>query len=324
MDKNVCVYIGGLLQRYHFGGGHPFSPLRHDAFVDEFYRQGLDQEVAISQPVIAEQEKIEWFHTSDYVERVKRLSREGRGYLDQGDTPASPGIYEAAAAVVGTTLKAVDEIMAGYCCRAFIPIAGLHHARRDAAAGFCVFNDCAVAIEALRRQYGVQQIGYVDIDAHHGDGVFYGFERDPNVIMVDLHEDGRYLYPGTGSAGETGTGPAVGTKLNLPMPPGATDKQFLEAWEQAEAFLRESQPEFILFQCGADSLAADPITHLGYSQKAHAYAAESLCAIAEKYCSGRILGLGGGGYDLDNLAKAWCAVVQSFVAADSFQRVERR
>jgi acetoin utilization protein AcuC len=318
MDKSVCVYMGELLQHYHFGGGHPFSPLRYGAFVDEFYRQGLDQEVTISQPVIAEQAKIEWFHTPEYVERVKRLSIAGKGYLDYGDTPAFLGVYEAAAAIVGSTLKAVDDIMMGCCRRAFIPIAGLHHARRDATAGFCVFNDCAVAIEALRRQYGVKRIGYVDIDAHHGDGVFYGFEKDPNIIIVDLHEDGRYLYPGTGSTDETGAGPAVGTKLNLPMPPGATDRQFLESWEQAEAFLSERQPEFILFQCGTDSLAADPIAHLRYSQKAHAHAAESLCAIANKYSSGRILGLGGGGYNLDNLAKAWCAVIQSFVVANTF------
>ncbi|QBQ55802.1 acetoin utilization protein AcuC [Nitrosococcus wardiae] len=317
MDKEVCVYIGELLQRYNFGGGHPFGPLRQGAFVDEFHRQGLDGEVVIGEPVMATQESIEWFHTPAYVERVKRLSLAGGGCLDYGDTPAFPGVYEAAAAVVGTVLKAVEAIITGSCRRAFIPIAGLHHARRNAAAGFCVFNDCGVAIEALRRQYGVQRIGYVDIDAHHGDGVFYGFEEDPNVIIVDLHEDGRYLYPGTGSADETGIGSAVGTKLNLPMPPRATDRQFLESWEQAEAFLQQGRPEFILFQCGADSLAADPITHLGYSREAHAHAAKSLCAIAEKYCAGRILGLGGGGYNLDNLAKAWCAVVQAFVAAES-------
>lgn len=316
MDKEVRVYSGELLQRYHFGGGHPFGPLRQGAFVDEFHRQGLNREVAKGEPAMAARESIEWFHVPDYVEKVQHLSAAGRGYLDYGDTPAFPGVYEAAAAVVGTTLKAVDDLMTGVCRRAFIPIAGLHHARRDAAAGFCVFNDCGVAIEALRRRYGIRRIGYVDIDAHHGDGVFYGFEEDPEVIIVDLHEDGRYLYPGTGSADETGIGAAAGSKLNLPMPPGATDSQFLEAWEQAEAFLRRAEPEFIMLQCGADSLAADPITHLQYSQAAHAQAAKRLCAIAEQYCSGRILGLGGGGYNLDNLAKAWCAVVQAFVAAE--------
>jgi acetoin utilization protein AcuC len=317
MGDKVQVYVGELLQRYHFGGGHPFGPLRQGAFWDEFCRQGLDHQVMLGEPGIATQAQIQWFHTAEYVETVKRLSVTGAGYLDYGDTPAFPGVYEAAAAVVGTVLKAVDALMTGACRRAFVPIAGLHHAHRNRAAGFCVFNDCAVAIEALRRQYGVRRIGYVDIDAHHGDGVFYGFEDDPQVLIVDLHEDGRNLYPGTGSADETGKGPAVGTKLNFPLPMGATDKQFQAVWEQGEAFLRQGQPEFILFQCGADSLAADPLTHLRLSPAAHAYAAERLCRLAEEYGGGRILAMGGGGYNLDNLAKAWCAVVQVLLRAET-------
>ena len=114
--------------------------------------------------------------------------------------------------------------MHGECRRAFVPIAGLHHAARDRAAGFCVFNDCGVAIELLKRA-GLKRIAYVDIDAHHGDGVFYAFEDDPAVIFADLHEDGRYLYPGTGMAEEIGKGAARGMKLNVPLPPGADDQR---------------------------------------------------------------------------------------------------
>lgn len=316
MSKKVCVYLGESLQHYNFGERHPFGPFRQRAFWDEFCRQGLDKEVTLAEPDTAGREKLQWFHTPEYIDRVERLSAKGEGYLDYGDTPVFPGVYEAAATVVGTALKALNGIMSGRCRRAFIPIAGLHHARRDAAAGFCVFNDCAVVIEALRRQYGMQRISYVDIDAHHGDGVFYGFEEDPQVSIVDFHEDGRFLYPGTGSADETGQGSAVGTKLNIPMPPGATDQQFLEKWEQAEAFLRQNKPEFILLQCGADSLADDPITHLKYSEAVHAHVAGRLCKMAEEVCAGRILALGGGGYNLDNIAKAWCAVVQAFISED--------
>ena len=127
---------------------------------------------------------------------------------DDGDTPARPGIFDAASVAVGTTMAAVDAIMQGEAKRAFVPIAGLHHAGRDCAAGFCVFNDCGVAAEYLRAKYGVTRIAYVDIDAHHGDGVFYGFEDDPDLIFADIHEDGRYLYPGTGAVTETGRGPA--------------------------------------------------------------------------------------------------------------------
>lgn len=316
MSKKTCVYVGKALQKYNFGKGHPFGPFRQKAFWDEACRQGLDKYVALAEPSVAKRENLQWFHTPEYIDRVERLSVKGIGYLDYGDTPAFCGVYEAAATVVGTALNALNEIMSDHCRRAFIPIAGLHHARRDGAAGFCVFNDCAVVIEALRRQYGLQRIGYVDIDAHHGDGVFYGFEEDAGVIIVDFHEDGRSLYPGTGSADETGQGSAVGTKLNIPMPPGATDQQFLEKWGQAEAFLRQHRPEFILLQCGADGLADDPITHLKYSQAVHAHVAERLCHIAEELCAGHILALGGGGYNLDNIASAWCAVVQVFARAD--------
>jgi len=205
--------------------------------------------------------------------------------------------------------------MAGECRRAFVPIAGLHHARRDRAAGFCVFNDCGIAIEALRAEHGVRRVAYVDIDAHHGDGVFYAFEDDPELCFADLHEDGRYLYPGTGAADETGRGAAAGTKLNIPMPPDADDGAFREQWQRVEGFVRAARPEFILLQCGADSLAGDPITHLRYSAAAHGHAAARLCRLADECCQGRLLALGGGGYNLGNLASAWTAVVAAMVEA---------
>lgn len=146
-------------------------------------------------------------------------------------------MYEAASFVAGTVCDAIDRIIRKEYQRAFIPIAGLHHARRHIAAGFCVFNDCGVAIEYLRHQHNIQRIAYVDIDAHHGDGVFYSFEDDPELIFADLHEDGHFLYPGTGAATETGKGQAIGTKLNIPMPPHADDDAFMQAWEAVEEFL---------------------------------------------------------------------------------------
>ncbi|MGI9201256.1 MAG: acetoin utilization protein AcuC, partial [Woeseiaceae bacterium] len=168
----------------------------------------------------------------------------------------------------------------------------------------------------LRKKYGVQRTAYIDIDAHHGDGVFYGFVDDPDLIFADVHEDGRYLYPGTGSAEETGTGKARGTKLNIPVAPGADDSEFRRAWERVEQYLEDAKPEFILFQGGADSLEGDPITHLCFTEEAHASAAAGLCRLADKHCEGRIVGTGGGGYNRKNLARAWTRVVQSFVDAD--------
>ena len=313
MQIPVCLYHGVELGRYSFGDVHPFGPRRLGAFWDEVRRQGLDRQVCVCAPVTAEQSVIERFHTPEYVARVKAQSKHGVGFLDAGDTPAFIGVYEAASTVIGTTLDAVARILRGECRRAFVPIAGLHHARRDSAAGFCVFNDCGVAIETLRAEYGVRRIAYVDIDAHHGDGVFYAFEDDPELIFADLHEDGRYLYPGTGHAEETGRGAATGSKLNIPMPPGADDAQFLLQWPRVEALLRAARPEFIVLQCGADSLAGDPITHMAYSAASHAHAAERLCRLADEYCQGRLLALGGGGYNLDNIASAWTAVLRALI-----------
>jgi len=210
----------------------------------------------------------------------------------------------AATAVVGTVVAAMERIVSAEARRAFVPIAGLHHAGRSHAAGFCVFNDCGVVIEVLRARYGLTRIAYVDIDAHHGDGVFYAFEGDPGVWCADIHQDGRFLYPDIGRAEETGRAAAVGTKLNLPLDPGAEDAEFFTAWARVEQFLAAARPEFIVFQCGADSVASDPITHLALSPAAHGHAAGRLCAIADGLGHGRVLGDGGGGYDRGNLARA--------------------
>ncbi len=316
-NSQVCLYYGSELSRYGFGHGHPFGPDRLDAFWKEVQRQGLDQAACVCSPAVADETDIRRFHTAGYVDRVKAQSLTGEGFLDYGDTPAYKGVYEAASTVVGTTLDAVNRIMAEKCQRALVPIAGLHHARRDSAAGFCVFNDCGVAIEYLLQKYNLERVAYVDIDAHHGDGVFYAFEDNPAVIFADLHEDGHHLYPGTGHKSEIGTGPAKGTKLNVPMPPGADDSLFVERWPEVEEFLRRHKPQFILLQCGADSLAGDPITHMHYSRAAYAHAAERLCALANELCAGRLLAMGGGGYNRRNLAVGWSAVLNAFLEAPS-------
>ncbi len=311
MQPTVILVCGDEIASYGFPGGHPFGPDRHDAFMHELERSECWGLLARRAARPATRADLELFHTPQYLERVATASRAGEGFLDAGDTPAFPGVYQAAANVVGGTLEALAAIIEGPQRRAFIPIAGLHHAGRDHAAGFCVFNDCGVAIEAARRRYGLQRVAYVDIDAHHGDGVFYAFEDDPLLAFADLHEDGRFLYPGTGDRSETGRGAAVGTKLNIPMPPGATDEQFRRAFEEVESYLEAQRPELILLQCGADSLAGDPITHLAYTEAAHAHAAARLRVLAERHCGGRLLAMGGGGYNRQNLARAWTRVVEA-------------
>jgi len=307
------VYLGQELAAYNFGEAHPFGPARHDSFSDKFYALGLEDKIDVLTPVMGTDEQLLSFHSSEYVSLVRRASLSGEGVLDCGDTPAFKGVFDVAKTVVGTTLAGVESIMRGRYKKGFTPIGGLHHARRNSAAGFCVFNDCGVAIEILKNRYGLQRIAYIDIDAHHGDGVFYSFADDPAVIFADIHEDGKHLYPGTGNEMETGTGLAVGTKLNIPMPMYADDAAFMQAWERVEHFLLKMKPQFILLQCGADSVKGDPITNLHYTPAAHAYATRRLCDISDSFADGRMMIMGGGGYNLDNIANTWCAVVNSII-----------
>jgi acetoin utilization protein AcuC len=314
-NSHVKVIKDSATAAYGFGTGHPFGPDRHDAFHAELAASGVAARVNFAAARVADRDELLSFHTERYIAFVEEACRTGVATLDGGDTPAFPGLYEAAAAVAGATLNMVDALMTGTARRAFVPIGGLHHAGRDHAAGFCVFNDCGIAAEVLRSKYGLQKIAYIDIDAHHGDGMFYAFESDPDLIIADIHEDGRALYPGTGHASETGLGAAVGTKLNIPVRPRMGDEKFFQLWERVEAFIDDAQPEFILLQCGADSIAGDPIAHLQFTPAAHAHAARRLCTLADRYCEGRILGMGGGGYNRVNLAQGWTAVVAEFVAA---------
>ncbi len=306
------LYYGEELARYGFGGGHPFGTDRLAAFWQLWNERGLRDRAQVTEPVSATETELLRFHTPRYVERVRHLSRSGSGCLDHGDTPAFAGMFEAASWVTGSTLDAVSRAVTDGSC-GFVPIGGLHHARRDSAAGFCIFNDIGVAIEALRQVHGIRRIAYVDIDAHHGDGVFYEYESDPDVLIADVHEDGRYLYPGTGAADETGTGAARGTKLNIPMEPGADDAAFHRIWPRVEEFLRAGRPEFLLLQAGADSLGGDPLAHLQFSAGVHGHVAARLRLLAGECCRGRMVALGGGGYNRHNLALAWTAVAEAML-----------
>ncbi|MGD9388206.1 MAG: acetoin utilization protein AcuC [Gammaproteobacteria bacterium] len=312
----VRVLAGESIADYGFGDGHPFGQDRHDVFLRGLREYDLEGRVWIEDPERpANRSELELFHTPRHVGFIERMSQEGIGFLDEGDTPAFPGVYHTAANVVGATLQAGELLATGEATRIFVPIAGLHHAARDKTSGFCVFNDVGVLIEYLRQQHGIRRIAYVDIDAHHGDGVFYGFASDPDLVFADIHEDGRFLFPGTGARDETGIGPGEGAKLNIPLHPGADDEEFFESWREIEAFMEDAKPEFFILVAGADSIAGDPLTHLQFSEEAHGSAARAVCRLADRYAEGRVLGLGGGGYNRRNLACAWSRVVKEF--ADS-------
>lgn len=315
---STVVFFGEELAKYGFGKSHPFNSDRIYAFWSKFTALNLDKstQIRIEKPVTVKEETLLEFHDKDYVEFIKKASKHGTGLLDLGDTPAFKGVFEASSYIVGTSLKALDLVMkkTDGIVHAFNPIGGLHHARRGSAGGFCVFNDIGVVSMMARKKYALDRIVYVDIDAHHGDGVYYEFEDDPMLFIADIHEDGRYLYPGTGNESEIGIGTAKGTKINIPLNLNSDDNEFIDAFSRVEEFIdNTAKPQLIILQCGADCIDGDPLTHLKYTSKAHRYAADKLHQLSHKHCDGRIIALGGGGYNQKNIADGWTEVVRSFI-----------
>lgn len=300
------VSYGNESELYSFPYPHPMNKSRIEPFAEWL---GSAKGIEIVKPVPSSEEDLLLFHTPEYVSFVRESSRFGEGFLDHADTPSFKGVYEASLIPVGSTLDGMRMVIEGRLDHFFNPVGGLHHAREGRAGGFCVFNDAAIAIRKALSLPEIKRVAYVDIDAHHGDGVFYGFESEPRAIIADIHEDGRFLYPGTGGASENGRGEAAGTKLNIPLEPGAGDPEFIEAFKKVEEFVGSFRPGLILLQCGADGLGGNPLAHLEYSSAAHAYASSRLHRLAHEVCGGRILAMGGGGYDPANVKAAWSAVV---------------
>jgi len=314
------VSFGPESALYSFPGGHPMNSGRTRLFGESLSRTVEDRRgelshlITVVRPEEARRDDLRLFHTNQYIESVEEASKRGEGYLDFPDTPAFAGVFEASLYPVGSSLHGFEAVLEGRFRHFFNPVGGLHHAARNRSSGFCVFNDAAIVIAKALDRTGMKRVLYVDIDAHHGDGVFYGYESDPRVIIADIHEDGRSLFPGTGEPSETGKDGAEGTKLNLPLLPGSGDAEFIETFDAAFRFMERFEPEFVFFQCGADGLSGDPLTHLRYSASAHAYAAKKLHELAHDTCSGRLLAMGGGGYKAENVDAAWSAVAKELAS----------
>jgi acetoin utilization protein AcuC len=186
-SARACLYADEALARYGFPEGHPLGADRQAAFLKEAQRQELLAKVRVCAARSATPEEIGRFHTMGHIDKVRHAERDQLAFLDHGDTPVFPGVFEASSNVVGAALDGLARVMNGECKRSFQPVGGLHHAGRDHSAGFCVFNDLGVVIETLRHQHGVRRVAYVDIDVHHGDGIFYAYEEDRDLIIADIH-----------------------------------------------------------------------------------------------------------------------------------------
>ncbi|GIG25533.1 acetoin utilization protein AcuC [Cellulomonas denverensis] len=312
MSQRVRVVWTPELLDYDFGPGHPMAPLRLDLTIRLARALGLlqhpDVEVVGAEP--AADRVLELAHEPEYVAAVRRASSEGIGDPARGlgteDDPVFPGMHEAAARVVTGSRDAALAVWRGEVAHAVNLTGGMHHAMPGAASGFCVYNDAAVAIRALLAE-GAQRVAYVDIDAHHGDGVQAAFWDDPRVLTVSVHESGRTLFPGTGDPVDIGGAGAHGTAVNVALPSHTGDAGWLRAVDAVvPEVLREFRPQFLVSQHGCDAHVEDPIANLDLSLDAGRLASAWLHQLAHEVCDGRWLALGGGGYAVvDVVPRAW-------------------
>jgi acetoin utilization protein AcuC len=246
--------------------------------------------------------------TAQGIARSERPAADLRLYgLGTGDNPLFAGMHDAPALLAGASLQGMQAILDGRSIHAYSPAGGMHHAMRARAAGFCIYNDIAVAIAAAVA--AGQRVAYIDLDAHHGDGVQAIFYDDPRVLTISIHESGRFLFPGTGDPGEMGSGDGVGASLNIPLPPDAGDEAILLAYERiVRPAVRAYRPDIVVTQTGCDTHHGDPLTDLAASMALYPRLAAELHELVHEVCGGRWLIVGGGGYDpADVTPRAWTA-----------------
>ncbi|WP_097195746.1 acetoin utilization protein AcuC [Blastococcus aggregatus] len=315
MSDSVAVIWDESLLGYTMGGDHPLHPVRLDLTMRLADSLGVltGDRLRVMRPDPATAELLTLVHDPAYLEAVRRAPSDptvGHG-LGTSDNPIFPAMYDAAALITGGTLLAAQQVHSGAAQHAVNIAGGLHHAMRDAASGFCIFNDAAVAIAWLLGQ-GYERIAYVDLDVHHGDGVQAAFWEDPRVLTVSIHQTPLTLWPGTGFPEETGdAAKASGSAVNLALPNGTEDSAWLRAFSAVvPSVLRAFEPQIIVTQCGCDAHHEDPLADLGLTIDGQRASYRAMHELAHEICEGRWIVLGGGGYGLVRaVPRAWTHLI---------------
>ncbi len=329
MSDSTLVVWDDVFTDYDFGPTHPLRPVRLELTMALAGQLGVLQRpgVTVSAPHVADDDLIELVHDPLYVASVKRAPDDVMGRLSlrwglgTGDVPVFPRMHEASALVTGATVDAARAVWEwphgrGSAQHAVNISGGLHHAMRDRASGFCVYDDPAVAIAWLLAQ-GATKVAYVDVDVHHGDGVEAAFYDDPRVLTISLHESGRTLFPGTGWADQVGSGDALGSNVNVALPMGTGDAGWLRAFDAVvPPVLRAFGPQVMVTQHGCDTHALDPLAHLLMTVDGQRGAYAALHALAHELCGGRWVALGGGGYEpVQVVPRAWTHLLAEVTGA---------
>lgn len=305
--KSFFIY-SDTLAHFEYSPDHPFRPERAAIMLELCKRYGLIDEpwISLVSPQPIPDDLLLLFHTERYLQTLRDA---GRGVitddtvlagLGTSDNPIFPEMFERTNCAAGGTLVGLARVME--CPEravAFNPIGGFHHAFPDYAEGFCYVNDIAVAGKTLRRQG--KRFAYIDIDAHHGNGVEAAFCEDNGALVISIHQSGYTIYPGTGFENEIGMGKGRGYTINVPVPPQTDDDLYLRAFREiVPPAVKAFAPDVILAQLGADALANDPLTNLCLTNNATRAIATEIGALSDK-----IVGTGGGGYNLERATRAW-------------------
>ncbi len=323
--NRIALMMSDAYSAYNFGEHHPLKPERVLLTWKLIKALHLHEHenCVVLEPRLATDEELELLHTKDYITFVKRVSREldagplpeksiieGFKYnLGPGDNPVFKKMHEGSAVVVGGTIVACDTVWDDNGIdKAFNAGGGLHHAAASKASGFCIYNDPAIGIAHLLKKHAKEnpRIAYIDVDAHHGDGVQEAFYNNPNVLTISFHESGKFLFPGTGFSDEIGEGPGEGFAVNLPLLPNTWDSLYIDIFEDVVPKLLDAfNPDIILSQNGVDTHCTDPLAQLGLTTKGHVEIFKQIHKAADKYAKGKLVAVGGGGYNISVVPRSW-------------------
>ena len=304
--KNAFIYTDAYLD-YDYGPTHPLRIIRLKLTYDLINAYGLLDlpSVQFIPTIKAEEKELAVFHDEEYLSLLKQVNEGfalGDAYaygLGPGDNPIFPGLFNLSLLVAGATLQAIDFVVDGNGEIAFNIAGGLHHAMRSRASGFCYVNDPVIGIMRLLRRG--KRVAYIDIDAHHGDGVQKAFYDTDQVLTISLHETGYTLFPGTGFESEIGEGKGEGYSVNLPFPPETEDDVYVWTFDEVvPELIHAFQPDVVVTQLGVDTFYDDPLTNLHLSLFGYERVLKRIKDLAPKWVA-----LGGGGYNIFNVARAW-------------------
>ena len=324
IEKTALVY-NPEIKKYSFGRGHPFTGERFENFLNFLKKKLLNYEDYFVEvkPRLATEKDLKLFHSKEYIEAMKKASKGiilpnilqyvSIDNLDPSTGYLPRGIEEATRVLVGTSITAAKLVFEGAFKKAISIGGGLHYARKNFGEGFCVYNDVVICAKNLLIR-GLKKILILDTDAHAGNGTKEGFYEDGRVLFIDLHQDPRTLYPGTGFIEEIGRGKGEGFIVNIPLPPGAGDLAYRYCFEEIIFPLaKEFKPEIIIRYGGSDPHFKDSLTQLGLTLEGFKMIGEKVRELAEKFSQGKEIDLIASGYNLEILPFAWTNLISGLL-----------